>query len=303
MFIIDKLLKQAKEIMVSRKAERNDSVLTLEAYIAKRKKEYGVNETNIDARNENMQKCINFVIEYFNSYLDTFPADSQMALQQQKIEKYRHTLENYDPDVQNWCVQIYADYGKQITRRITNAISDDTYFFLRYTPEDFSALSYDVYSKLIRKLSFLQGQNVMLLRCIQEYHHQANIPMTWESFPPSIDELVNDWINDTYNKYGVNLIHFAEDWTNYFWDAEESWPRSYRIKSDCGYHRYEYDYKQSTNLFNLDSLYRKMPKTPFTRGKKQQFEIILMYTWLNSVVGDKDYWDLYIEKIHNTLSK
>lgn len=278
-------------------------MLTLEAYISKREKEEGVNETNTDARNENMQKCINFVIEYFTSYLDTFPEDSQMVLQQQKIEKYRHIIKDYESDVQNWCIQIYADYGKQMTRQIKGIVFEDDYFLLRYTTEDFTALSYDVYSKLIRKLPFIQGQNTMLLRFIQEYHRHESTPTSWERFPYMIDELVDDWINDTYNKYGVNLIRFAESWVCYFSDTEEIWPHSYRIKSDCSYRKYEYDYKQSTNLFNLDSLYRKIPKTPFTRGKKQQFEILLMHEWLNSIVRDNNYWTLYIEKIHNILTK
>ena len=43
-----------------------------------------------------------------------------------------------------------------------------------------------------------------------------------------------------------------------------------------------------------------MPKKPFTKGKKQEFEILLMYYWLNDAVGDDEgYWDEYIEKVMN----
>lgn len=44
-------------------------------------------------------------------------------------------------------------------------------------------------------------------------------------------------------------------------------------------------------------MYRKMPKKPYTKGKKQEFEILFMYYWLNSIVGDdENYWQDYLEK-------
>ena len=40
-----------------------------------------------------------------------------------------------------------------------------------------------------------------------------------------------------------------------------------------------------------------MPKKPFTKGRKQEFEILLMYYWLHDMVGDKDYWQEYLEMV------
>jgi hypothetical protein len=41
-----------------------------------------------------------------------------------------------------------------------------------------------------------------------------------------------------------------------------------------------------------------MPKKPFTRGRKQEFEVLMMYTWLHQVVGDETgYWQEYLEKV------
>ncbi len=51
------------------------------------------------------------------------------------------------------------------------------------------------------------------------------------------------------------------------------------------------------HLQNLDSLYRKMPKKSFTRGRKQEFEILMMYFWIHSICGDNDYWQEYLEKV------
>ncbi|MDU7536600.1 MAG: hypothetical protein E7K67_06335, partial [Peptostreptococcaceae bacterium] len=62
-----------------------------------------------------------------------------------------------------------------------------------------------------------------------------------------------------------------------------------------------YDYKQSSNLFNLDSLYRKLPKKAFIKGKKQELEMVMMYYWLYSIEGDEDYWEEYMNKINNAI--
>ncbi|MGG0889451.1 hypothetical protein [Cytobacillus horneckiae] len=60
---------------------------------------------------------------------------------------------------------------------------------------------------------------------------------------------------------------------------------------------YLYDYKQKTNLFNLNTLYTRISKNPFIKGKKQFFEIIMMYIWLHSIWGDEDnYWAEYMDK-------
>lgn len=62
--------------------------------------------------------------------------------------------------------------------------------------------------------------------------------------------------------------------------------------------KYEYDFKKGTNLFNINSLYTKMPKKSFTKGRKQEFEILMMYFWLHEIVGDDDgYWQEYLTKV------
>jgi hypothetical protein len=60
---------------------------------------------------------------------------------------------------------------------------------------------------------------------------------------------------------------------------------------------WDYDYRQKSNLFGLDLLYRKMPKKNFTRWKKQEFEAVLMYCWLHSVTNDDEYWEEYSSNV------
>lgn len=46
-----------------------------------------------------------------------------------------------------------------------------------------------------------------------------------------------------------------------------------------------------------------MPKKPYTKGKKQEFEILMMYYWLHSLEGETDYWQEYLDKVLPSLNK
>ena len=56
--------------------------------------------------------------------------------------------------------------------------------------------------------------------------------------------------------------------------------------------------------FNLDSLYRKIPKKSFIKGRKQELEILCMYYWLHDMEGDEEgYWKEYLETVLSGLKK
>jgi len=40
-----------------------------------------------------------------------------------------------------------------------------------------------------------------------------------------------------------------------------------------------------------------MPKKSFTRGRKQEFEILMMYFWIHEFDGDDGYWEEYLGKV------
>jgi hypothetical protein len=53
-------------------------LLSIEEYVARRKKEDKIDEFNIDERNENMRLCVNYVFEYFNNYLNITEAEKKL---------------------------------------------------------------------------------------------------------------------------------------------------------------------------------------------------------------------------------
>ncbi len=78
----------------------------------------------------------------------------------------------------------------------------------------------------------------------------------------------------------------------------------HKIKTqDTPFVWYDYNYKNGINLFNIDSLYRNMPKNTFVKGKKQEFEILFMYYWLHDITSDDDYRQEYLNTILNSKRK
>lgn len=247
-----------------------------------------------------MKTCVNYLFEYFNNYLNISELDEKTVLKDQKLDKYREQFADYNPEVREWLVSIYNEYGKQVNKYISNAVKADVYFYLYDQDKDFRSLSYDCYSKLIKKLPFLRDQTEMLFNFIKEYH-QVSSQKSFEYSNVVITEEISEWIQTSWVKYGVNVFKFATEWVERFYDDEGSWPASHRIKTNRSFRKYDYNIKNSKNLFNIDSMYRNMPKRPFTKGRKQEFEILMMYHWFNSLEGDpENYWQEYLEKVTQT---
>lgn len=277
-------------------------MLTIEEYIARRKKEDKLNELDLDARTQNMKICVDYVFEYFNNYLNITEAEEKAVLHDEKLEKYRKQIREYEPEVREWAVGIYNEYGKQIHRYIGNIMKENELFFLYDTDSEFRNASYDCYSRLIKKFSFLKEQAEMLFLFIKDYH-RVESEQRFGFGIPSISEEITYWVDKTWAKHQVNLLAFAYDWINNFYENEDIWPSTHRKKSQYTWRKYDYDYKQKSNLFNLDSLYRKMPKKSFIKGRKQEIEILFMYYWLHDMEGDNDYWQEYLVTVLPALKK
>ncbi|MHB9036590.1 MAG: hypothetical protein ACYC64_07975 [Armatimonadota bacterium] len=271
-------------------------MLTIEEYIARRKREDRLDEFDANLRIENMKMCTNYVFEYFGNYLNTTEAEERTALHDEKLDQYRKQLHEYSPEVGEWLVGIYADYGKRVNLTIGNFLKQIDVFFLYSSDGEFRSVSYDCYSQLIKKNIFLKEQTEMLFCFIKEYHQaQSQRRRQWDI--PFISDEINEWIEETWAKYQVDLAGFSRSWVESFCFDEKAWPVTHRMKSRDPFFKYEYDFRQRSNLFNLDSLYRKMPKKPFTKGRKQEFEIVMMYYWLHAIVSDDDdYWQEYCKK-------
>jgi hypothetical protein len=271
-------------------------LITIEDYIAQRKREDKINEFDMDLRMENMKICVNYVFEYFNNYLEITEVEEQTALNNERLNKYRKQLLNYNREVQDWLMDIYNEHDKQINRTIGNFLLKDDFFLLYNTDSEFRSLSYDCYADVIKSHFYLKGQTEMLFLFIKDYHRIKSEPNN-EFKTINITDEINFWIENTWKKYQINLWEFAFNWVNNFYNNEDLWSSKSKQKSKDSWRKYEYDYKQKNNLFNINSLYRRIPKKPFIKGRKQELEILMMYFWLHQLEGDDGgYWEEYLNK-------
>lgn len=194
------------------------------------------------------------------------------------------------------------EYGKQIHKYIGDILKENEFFYLYNAESEFRNASYDCYSQLIKRLTFLKDQTEMLFLFIKDYH-RVESEQRYNFRIPSISEEITNWIDKTWAKYQVNLLAFDYGWINSLYDNEDVWPSTHRKKCQYTWRKNDYDYKQKGNLFNIDSLYRKMPKKSFTKGRKQEFEILYMYYWLPDMEGDNDHWQEYLETVLPALNK
>ncbi|MCG5254785.1 MULTISPECIES: hypothetical protein [Brevibacillus] len=269
-------------------------MLTVEEYIAKRKKEDQLNEFSLANRMENMKTCVNYVFEYFNQYLDISKLDEQTVLNNERLEKYKNSISEFEEEIQEWLVHIYDEYNKKLDRTIVNFLKKDELFYLYSSDSEFRSLSYECYAQLVKKNPFLKDQTEMLFLFIKDYKRIQSQPNDVKIL---ISDEVDQWVEKTWQKYKVDILAFCSDWVHRFFDNTDTWPVSHRKKSDSPYWKYDYDYKQKSNLFNLNSLYRRISDKPFIKGKKQYLEIIMMYFWLHQIEGDEEnYWQEYMSK-------
>jgi len=272
-------------------------MLSIEEYISRRKKEDKLNEFDLEARTQNMKVCVDYVFEYFTNYLNITEVEERTVLHDGKLDKYRKLMSEYEPEVREWAVKIYNDYGKYVNRYVGNIVKENEFFFLFNSDSEFRSASYECYSKLIKRLPFLKDQTEMLFQYIKDYHRVESQKM-FKCGIKAINEEMNSWIEETWAKHNVNMLAFTFDYTSKFFDHEDMWPATHRKKSTESWRKYDYDYKQKSNLFNIDSLYRRMPKKSFTRGRKQEFEVMFMYFWVHDLEGDDEgYWNKYLESV------
>jgi len=83
-------------------------LLSIEEYIAKRKKEENIDEFDLDNRANNTKVCVDFVFEYFNNYL-VAAHEREAVLRREKSDRHRNQLMNYEGRVLEWLEDYYAE--------------------------------------------------------------------------------------------------------------------------------------------------------------------------------------------------
>jgi hypothetical protein len=277
-------------------------MLTLEEYIAKRKKEDKLNEFEIEKRIENIRLSVNYIFEYYDGYLNITDVEHKTILNNERVNKYRQQLLDYDKEVQDWLIGLYDEYSKYMHKNIGSIIDENDVFLLYHMDSEFRSSSYDCYSRLIKKCPFLRDQTEMLYLFTKDYHKVKSSNSFDIEHIPFFTQPISDWMERTQTKFQVNIPAFAYCYVNRFYDNVDKWPTAHKIKTGNEYLPYDYDYKQKKNLFNIDSVYFKVSNKSFIKGRKQELELLMMYFWVHNMELDEEYWEEYSSKVIPTLS-
>ena len=280
----------------------------LEQYILMKKKEDGLNEYDLSKRSENKQICVGYIYEYFENYLENCQESEKKFTEERKQKKYRKSVSQYSPEIQDWLVDHYARSGKYVHRHLLNLI-DEPFFLLFSTDTEFRALTCKIYPEVIKKVNELAGEEEMIYKFLRDEHR---IRSKFESYQQSIHitDSIDAWITNTFKEYGVNIFAFCDDWAYYFSSNPSLWESSrkrrnhendsmleYRYYNLDHYMFWDYDYKSAGERFGLRSLFSKMPEKEFTKGKIQEFDAVLLYWWTQIWDRDNITWAEYLTQL------
>lgn len=274
-------------------------MLSLEEYIAKRKIEDNLNEFDFKNKVNNIRSAVNYIFEYFENYIDISEIQRRTIKNHERLERYRKLILDYDEQVQEWLIGLYDDHSVHMHKQIRKLLKSNDIFLLYHTDAEFRSASYECYSKLIKKHPYLNSHTEMLYAFIKDHHRVLSNEWSLHETFPFFSQDISDWVNRTLEKYGVSIPAYAYDYIHNFYENPDRWPQAHKKKSKEQY--LDYDYKHHKNLFNIDTIYTKVSKKPFIKGRKQHLEVIMMYYWLHSIQTDEKYWAEYIEKVASIL--
>jgi hypothetical protein len=254
-------------------------VINIEDYIKKRKADEKLNEFDLEKKSENLQTFINYVIEYFNTYVDIDQLKREMLEEDIKLRGYNKLILDYSLEIQEWLLRNYASTGHRIHRPIQNYLKTCDVFLLINDDSHFKKISYKCFASLNKKYKELEDNLSWLHELIRNEHEiQSNhYNSSWERFEFELlepSEKIIEYTDRVLKEYKVNLLEWAATYIHNFYDQTNKWPIGHKLKTEHEFF-YDYNYKNSKNLFNIDIIYAQVSHLPYLKGKKKLLEVLL----------------------------
>ena len=283
-----------------------EKFLTLEEYIQKKKTEDRINEFALSQLIENEKRCSNYVVEYFNEYIPNYSAlPKKNFVSSEKCKKYKRSLvEKYSKSIIIWLLDFYINYGEQLDTYIENIVFGFD-FIVFDTAEEFEVATNYVYQSLIKKYQDVCFDIKMVEKFIKEYYDYVN---TLKHNIYYISDGIDKWLDDIFEKYGVNLYCFCLEWVNHFCASPEIWVKNNKkeasanssyCKNDMSAYYWEYDYKHSKDLLCISSAYEYIKDKEYVKNDPnslKRIEIIMMFIYLKVLNKDSFYWNEYLSQ-------
>lgn len=269
-------------------------MLTLEEYITKRIQQETVDIYDLKYKQENMKQCIDFVFEYFNEYLDEGIVDRSFSKEGKKMQKYRKRVSVYSEEIQSWLIKMYKEYNTYTDTILINFIKQDQLFKIYSTEVEFNRLSYKCYAEISKKYKWIENYIPQMNAFIRDYHRIVTLVDEYDIDKYNIPRL-SKWVKNANKKYNINLINFAHDYAENFFDMSIKWDRTKGIYLSRDIN---YEIINSKNKFDIKGLYSKCSYMPFMKNRKRDLELLIFLLYDEDIDNiPEDYKKKYLESM------
>ena len=265
-------------------------MLSIEDYIASRKKKDKLDEFNFINQSENMGKVIQYVTEYFNQYLNFEDYSVEQTKIQQAIDKFKVSLIDRFPTMYEFIISYYWESKKRVDKYVAKSYEEIEDSELFYLPEDdWEVAKYVCKKKLCVEVTEDLLSNIAKIS--KEYREtSAEAPIL--SSMKELDNGIIDWVLEVYRKYKVDLFNYA---SNISYEIFERYvEHEYDRSTETFYYINKYDYRYQENPFNINDIYERNKHRDFINGHKGDLEALMMYCWLFEDIHDQEYWPEYV---------
>lgn len=266
-------------------------MLTIDEYIAKKKKADKLDEFDYLKISENMSAVMKYVMSYFNEYLTMETCDAEEIKFKHATDKLQEEIAQKYPKSKEFIINFYLQHRIRIHKELEKWVRDIPYFSFFYSDYDFNSLAKDFCTSY--KLS---GDNM------NQYCNETAILISeiksCGTVCPSLTEMLHldnnlvSWVRNTYRQHGVNLYDFASDLSYSYYQKYVKYERDdYQSQ---GYYVNYYNHRYNNNPFDIEQIYEDNKHRPFLENKRGELEMLVMHAWLFSEVYDDDYWPEYV---------
>src|SRR5699024_6777588 len=151
--------------------------------------------------------------------------------------------------IKDWLMELYTIYGIQLNKSVFNFLKTDSLFLLFNKEEQFIGVSKECHSYLLKKYPYLENDFKNILNLVKFRHKMIS---NETSIPLFHNDDINNWLEHVQNQHSVNVIAFVSHYINRFSDK----------------YLEHYNYKKTSNLFNLDNLFKEISHISFLKNKK-----------------------------------
>lgn len=182
-------------------------MLAIEEYITKRKKKDKLDEFGFKYHSENMSRVIQYVMDYFNEYLNLEEYSYEKVKTQQIIERFKAGIAKRYPESIDFIIDYYWKHKKGIDTLVEKAYEGIQDSELFYTQEDFRfAAEYICKKKLHSEVDEEIVNNLMQMA--KEHQKNVNEPPDLGDMK-ELDNALIDCVMEVYRTYHVDLLDYA----------------------------------------------------------------------------------------------